>query len=190
MLVGFHGLHDHYTRVASHLPRTAIVVPAWNEDLVIGTTIDRLVSMDYPDGALRIYVVDDASTDSTPDVVKAKEIEYPGKVFHVRRDKGGEGKAHTLNHGLKQILAEDWSEAILIIDADVIFEKDALRKMARHLADPEVGAVTAYIKEGTRPGNFMTRFIGFEYITAQAASRRAQNVMGTLFCLAGGAQLH
>ncbi|NNE71806.1 MAG: glycosyltransferase family 2 protein, partial [Rhodothermales bacterium] len=168
----------------------AIVVPAWNEDLVIGTTIDRLVSMDYPDGALRVYVVDDASTDGTPDVVKAKEIEYPGKVFHVRRDKGGEGKAHTLNHGLKQILAEDWSEAILIIDADVIFEKDALRKMARHLADPEVGAVTAYIKEGTRPGNFMTRFIGFEYITAQAASRRAQNVMGTLFCLAGGAQLH
>ena len=36
----------------------------------------------------------------------------------------------------------------------------------------------------------MTRFIAYEYITAQAASRRAQNVFGALACLAGGAQLH
>ena len=62
--------------------------------------------------------------------------------------------------------------------------------MTRHLADPEVGAVTAYIKEGSRPGNYLTRFIGYEYITAQAAARRAQNVLGAIACLAGGAQLH
>lgn len=190
LLVGLHRFNDHYEYVSPFLPRTAIVVPAWNEESVIETTIDRLMSMEYPPESLRVYVVDDASTDSTPDRVKAKERRYPGSVFHVRRQKGGEGKAHTLNFGLRKILAESWAEAILIIDADVIFEADALRKMARHLADPRIGSVTAYIKEGTRPGNFMTRFIGFEYITAQAASRRAQNVMGTLFCLAGGAQLH
>jgi len=62
--------------------------------------------------------------------------------------------------------------------------------MARHLADPTVGAVTAYIKEGSQPPNWMNRFIGFEYITAQAAARRAQNVLGAMACLAGGAQLH
>jgi cellulose synthase/poly-beta-1,6-N-acetylglucosamine synthase-like glycosyltransferase len=62
--------------------------------------------------------------------------------------------------------------------------------MARHLADPQVGAVTTYIKEGSRPGNYMTRFIGYEYITAQAAARRGQNVLGVMACLAGGAQLH
>ena len=62
--------------------------------------------------------------------------------------------------------------------------------MTRHLADPGVGAVTAYIKEGSRPGNYLTRFIGYEYITAQAAARRSQNVLGAVACLAGGAQLH
>ena len=36
----------------------------------------------------------------------------------------------------------------------------------------------------------MTRFIGYEYITAQAAARRGQNVLGATACLAGGAQLH
>ena len=81
-------------------------------------------------------------------------------------------------------------EALLIMDADVIYEPDSLRKMTRHLADPKVGAVTAYIKEGSRPGNYLTRFIGYEYITAQAAARRSQNVLGAIACLAGGAQLH
>ena len=76
------------------------------------------------------------------------------------------------------------------MDADVIYEPDSLRKMTRHLADPEVGSVTAYIKEGSRPGNYLTRFIGYEYITAQAAARRSQNVLGAIACLAGGAQLH
>jgi hypothetical protein len=50
--------------------------------------------------------------------------------------------------------------------------------MVRHLSDPRVGAVTAYIKEGSRPANYMRRFIGYEYDNAQAAARRAQNVLG------------
>lgn len=243
-LVGLHALKDHYKHIKDYFPRTAVIVPAWNEGMVIGATVDRLMQLDYPKDRLRVYVVDDASTDDTPDVLKTKEKEYPGRAFHIRREKGGQGKAHTLNHGIHQLLnpppkisvsvspstvetstpawhslaeiaeptppnllgrfggdsvsltdsleiAEDqWVEALMIIDADVIFERDALRKMARHLSNPEIGAVTAYIKEGSKPGNFMQRFIGYEYITAQAASRRAQNIIGAMFCLAGGAQLH
>lgn len=190
LLIGLHRYHSHYENVSTHLPRVSIIVPAWNEGLVIGETIDRLMKLEYPPDSLRVYVVDDASTDQTPDVVKSKEKQYLNQVFHIRREKGGEGKAHTLNYGIKQILAEDWSEALMIIDADVLFEPSSLRKMARHLADEKIGAVTAYIKEGSLPGNYLTKFIAFEYITAQAASRRAQNVMGAMACLAGGAQLH
>ena len=190
LLVALHFWRNHYRDVAPYFPRTAILIPAWNEAAVIGASIDRLVQLEYPPAALRIYVVDDASTDDTPDVIKAKAAEYPGQVVHLRRDKGGEGKAHTLNHGLRIILADDWMQALLIMDADVIYEPASLRSMTRHLADPRVGAVTAYIKEGSRPGNYLTRFIGFEYITAQAAARRSQNVLGAVACLAGGAQLH
>ena len=68
---------------------------------MIGASIDRLMQLEYPPDALRVYVVDDASTDDTPDVVLAKAAQYPGRVFHLRREKGGEGKAHTLNHGLR-----------------------------------------------------------------------------------------
>src|ERR1700678_477276 len=190
LLVAGHFWRNHYAACEPVFPRTAIMIPAWNEAAVIGASIDRLMALEYPRGGLRIFLVDDASTDETPQVAKAKEAQYPGNVIHLPREKGGEGKAHTLNHGLGIIMRDDWMEALLITDADVIFEADSLRKMTRHLADPQVGAVTAYIKEGSRPGNYMTRFIGYEYVTAQAAARRGQNVLGATACLAGGAQLH
>jgi cellulose synthase/poly-beta-1,6-N-acetylglucosamine synthase-like glycosyltransferase len=190
LMAALHVRRNHYRQCSPYFPRTAVLIPAWNEAAVIGASIDRLVQLDYPPQSLRVYVVDDASTDDTPDVIKAKAAQYPGQVVHLRRDKGGEGKAHTLNHGLRIILRDDWMQALLIMDADVIYEPDSLRRMTRHLADERVGAVTAYIKEGSRPGNYLTRFIGFEYITAQAAARRCQNVLGAVACLAGGAQLH
>lgn len=190
LLVGLHSRRNHYDEVAPHFPRTAILVPAWNEAAVIGASIDRLMKLEYPPERCRVYVVDDGSTDPTPDVVLEKARQYPGRVVHLRRENGGQGKAHTLNHGLEIILADEWMEALLVMDADVIYEPDSLRKMTRHLADPRVGAVTAYIMEGSEGGNYMTRFIAYEYITAQAGARRAQNVLGALACLAGGAQLH
>lgn len=189
-LIGVHAYRNHLDSVENFTPRTSVVVPAWNEAAVIADTVERLMDLEYPDGALRVYVVDDASDDGSQEILQSKQDQYPGRVFHLRRERGGQGKAHTLNHGLDVILAEGWSEAVLIIDADVIFERDALYKMTRHLADPEVGAVTAYIKEGSEKSNYLKRFIGFEYITAQAAARRTQNVIGAMACLAGGAQLH
>ncbi len=188
--IPFHAFKNHYRKAAPYLPRVAIVVPAWNEAAVIGRTIDRLISLEYPPENLRVFVVDDASTDNTPDVVLAKAALYPGQVFHLRRDKGGEGKAHTLNYGIRVILQDDWMEALLIMDADVVYLPEALRKMTRHLADPKVGAVSAYIREGSADKNYLTRYIGIEYILSQPAGRRAQNVLGAQACLAGGAQLH
>jgi cellulose synthase/poly-beta-1,6-N-acetylglucosamine synthase-like glycosyltransferase len=190
LLVGLHFRRLHYAKCRPWLPRTAILIPAWNEAAVIGNSLDRLMRLDYPPDAFRVIVVDDASTDGTPEVVRAKVAEYGGSVVHLRRERGGEGKAATLNHGLERVLADDWAQAVLIIDADVIYEPLSLRLMTRHLADPEVGSVTAYIKEGSRPGNYLTRFIGYEYIVASAAARRSQEVLGAIACLAGGAQLH
>ena len=127
-MVGWHGWKNHYKKVQPFYPKVAIIVPAWNEGNVIGNTIERLYDMSYPKDRIRVYVVDDASTDQTPDVVKEKNKKYPKNVFHLRRENGGQGKAHTLNHGIEIILEENWAEAMLIIDADVLFEKKALRK--------------------------------------------------------------
>jgi cellulose synthase/poly-beta-1,6-N-acetylglucosamine synthase-like glycosyltransferase len=193
VLVAAHRWRDHLRDEdvsLTELPRVAVVVPAWNEEPVLRLSIDRMMAMDYPSDRLRVAIVDDASTDETPALMAAKQQEYPGRVVHLRRAQGGQGKAHTLNHGLRELLADDWAEAVLITDADVVFEPTCVRRLVRHLGDPKVGAVTAFIEEASEHPNWMNRFIGYEYAVAQAAGRRAQNVAGAQGCLAGGAQLH
>lgn len=190
LMVPLHAVVNHYRRADAHFPRVAVLIPAWNEGLVIRATIERMLQLHYPADRLRVYVIDDASTDDTPEVMAELSARNPGQVFSLRRERGGQGKAHTLNHGLDIVLAEDWAEAVLITDADVIFTPESLEKMTRHLADPKVGAVSAYIAEGSRDRNYMTRFIAIEYVLSQLAARRAQNVLGAQACLAGGAQLH
>lgn len=190
LLVPFSVLATHLERSGAVRPRVAVLVPAWNEGAVVGTTIDRLMALDYPPECLRVYVVDDASTDETPRIVIEKSKAFPGRVIHIRRVAGGEGKAHTLNYGLEVLMKDSWTEGVLIMDADVIYTSESLDKMCRHLADDQVGAVTAYIKEGSAAPNYVQRYIGFEYITATGVSRRSQNVLGFLTCLSGGAQLH
>ncbi|KTC92936.1 MULTISPECIES: glycosyltransferase family 2 protein [Legionella] len=189
-LSGLHAFSNHYQKCKDFCPKIAVVVPAWNEALVLEHTIDILLKMDYPLSAIKIYIIDDGSTDNTQELLDLKKLEYPENVYHVRKEGGGKGKAHAVNYGLKAVLSEDWAQAFLLIDADISFKKDALRRLARHIADPEVGAVTAYIKVGNRQTNYITRSIGFEYIVSQSIARRAQNVLGVVACLAGGAQLH
>lgn len=188
-LSGIHALRRPYARATELYPRVAIVIPGWNEGAVIGRTIDQLLAMDYPIDKLRVYVVDDGSTDETPDVVAERVDRCPDVVFYLRRASGGSGKADAINFGIRRIQRDDWYEALMIIDADVLVSPTALRRMTRHFGDAQVGGVTAYIKEGSHPPNYVNRFIAFEYITAQAVARRAQNALDAHACLAGGAQL-
>ncbi len=188
-LAGLHIWRRPYIRVSELYPRVAVVIPGWNEGAVLGRTIDYLMKMRYPEEQVRVYVVDDGSTDNTPEVLAESSARYPGRVIHLRREQGGGGKADAINYGLDAIREDDWYEAILIIDADVLLTPTALRRMSRHLGDLQIGGVTAYIKEGTADPNYVNRFVAFEYITAQAAARRAQNMLAAQACLAGGAQL-
>lgn len=189
-LAGLYAFANHFRKCKDYCPRIAVIIPAWNEALVLEHTIEILLNMDYPLDSIRLYIIDDGSTDNTQSLLQKKHEQYPQNIVHVYKDAGGKGKAHAVNFGLNVALSQDWTQAVLMIDADVSFKKDALRRMARHLADPKVGAVTAYIKVGNRDTNFITRSIGFEYIVSQSISRRAQNVLNVVACLAGGAQLH
>lgn len=189
LLMSVHSRRRPYGKAAELYPRVAVVLPAWNEAAVIERTLLRLMEMDYPRECVRVYVVDDASTDETPEIAARLAARHPGSIVNLRRENGGEGKAQTINHGLREIQREGWYEAVLVIDADVLLTPDALGRMTRHFGDETVGGVMAYIKEGSRPAGYINRFISFEYITAQAAARRAQNVLNAHACLAGGAQL-
>ena len=95
LLVGCTSGASHYGRCAPYFPRTAILIPAWNEAAVIGTSIDRLMSLEYPRDGLRVYVVDDASTDDTPEVVAGQGGAVPGPGLPPAPGGGRPGQGRT-----------------------------------------------------------------------------------------------
>ena len=92
LLITLHFRRNHYRDCAPRFPRAAVLIPAWNEAAVIGTSIDRLMALEYPADALRVYVVDDASTDDTPEVIAGRQGRYPGRVFHLRRERAARAR--------------------------------------------------------------------------------------------------
>ena len=69
--------------------RVAVVVPCFNEELLIGRVIETM-----PDFVDRIFVIDDASKDSTVEIVERHVSDHPERVTLVRhKDNQGVGGA-------------------------------------------------------------------------------------------------
>ena len=50
-------------------PRWSVMIPAWNADKFLARTIESVLDSDLPEGS-QVEVVDDCSTDATPDIVQ------------------------------------------------------------------------------------------------------------------------
>lgn len=116
-------------------PTLTVIVPAYNEEDVIGATLKSLIKVDYPD--LRIIVVDDGSTDQTGEIVKAL---HQDNILYLRQENGG--KAQALTYGITQVK----TEYTLMVDADCLFPahtfKLAMRYMVFHGDDATGGALS------------------------------------------------
>ena len=83
LLVGVHFRRLHYGKCAPFFPRVAIIIPAWNEAAVIGTSVDRLMQLDYPPGALRVV---DKRLDNFRFLGLIRLAMPNARIIHVRRD--------------------------------------------------------------------------------------------------------
>ncbi len=115
-------------------PSVTLVISAYNEEAVIGKKIENSLALDYPKAKLQILVVDDASSDRTPSIVK----EFEGRGVELLSNPGRMGKTWGLNRAVERAAGE----FLLFSDANIMYRPDALRKMARNFADPTVGCVT------------------------------------------------
>jgi len=166
-------------QIAAYRPRVAVLIPAYNEELVIERTIQGALDSDYPN--LRVIVIDDGSKDRTLEIARrafAAE-EADGRVLILTMPNGG--KAEALNFGLEHI---GDAEIFVGIDADTIIAPDAIARMVPHFLNPEVAAVAGNAKVGNRV-NLWTRWQALEYITSQNFERRALNTMGAVSVVPG-----
>jgi glycosyltransferase involved in cell wall biosynthesis len=92
--------------------KTTLIVPVFNRPDSLVLAIRSLIR-ERNDVDLDILIVDDGSTDQTPQVIADLADRHP-EIRHVRRDNGGVTKAR--NTGLKNLLAE--TEIVSFLDSD------------------------------------------------------------------------
>jgi len=106
------------------LPSLSVIIPACNEEATIGEALTTLLAQDYPD--LQIIVVNDRSTDRTGEILDRMAAEDARVLaIHVEHlPNGWLGKVHALKVGSDQARGD----LLLLTDADVHFNGDALRR--------------------------------------------------------------
>ncbi len=116
-------------------PSLTVLVPAYNEARNIGSCLDSVLSIDYPN--LKVIAINDGSTDETPAILKKYE-----KKGVVAINKKHGGKADSLNHALKHVD----TELFMCMDADSYPTVDCARKMVGYMENKEVGGVSPALK--------------------------------------------
>jgi glycosyltransferase involved in cell wall biosynthesis/ActR/RegA family two-component response regulator len=87
-----------------------VVIPAYNEEKFIGPTLNSV-----PDYIFRIYAVDDASTDRTPDIIRefaAKDT----RIVYIRHDKN-KGVDESIRSGYREAL-KDGMDITMVMTGD------------------------------------------------------------------------
>lgn len=117
--------------------RFAIVVPAHDEEAMIGRALESFSALDHPADRYEVHVVADNCTDRTAAVVRRH-----GFAVHERTAPDGRGKGAALNWMI-DILEDraDPFDVYVIVDADTQVEPAFLGELDAVLAAPEVEVV-------------------------------------------------
>jgi cellulose synthase/poly-beta-1,6-N-acetylglucosamine synthase-like glycosyltransferase len=132
-----------------HQPSVSVLIPAWNEEVGIVSTIKSVLSTHYP--LLEIIIINDGSTDNTNAVVTTfleKYFRVPKKSHAtiIYKCIPNSGKARALNTALSLATGE----FILTIDADSTMTPQAITNMIKRFTNDRVAAVAGNVAIGNR----------------------------------------
>lgn len=119
-----------------HAPSVTLVISAYNEAEIIGSKIENSLALNYPRELLSILVVSDCSDDGTDDVV----LSFADRGVGLVRAGTRKGKTAALNRALPGVE----SEIVVFSDANALYDKEAIRNLVRHFADPAIGYVVGH----------------------------------------------
>ena len=150
-------------------PSVSLIVAAHNEESVIERRLDNLLALDYPAELLEVVVASDASTDATDELVQAVAASEP-RVRLLQCPRGGKVAAQN------QAVRETTGEILAFSDANAQWKPDALRKLVRNFADPDVAYVCGghfyEAADGTNREGTYWRF--------EAWLRRSESMLGSI----------
>ena len=113
--------------------RFMAIIPAHNEEAVVGNLIESLKNQTYNKDLYDIYVIADNCTDNT-----AKIAKEAGAIVYERFDATKKTKGYALNWFLQQKIAENAPyDAFFVFDADNIVDKNFIKNMNKKLCQGE-----------------------------------------------------
>ena len=129
-------------------PGVSIIVTTFNSEPTIEECLRSILEMDYPKQLLEVIVIDGGSTDATTELAKA----YPIKLVYSQLNPPA---AYNL------VLKDVTNEVIGLIDSDAKVERNWLRKLVKHLKEPEVAGASGTV-ETWNNDRLVPRIIGLE----------------------------
>lgn len=157
-------------------PMLSVIIAAYNEERDLATKLENVLSLDYPKEKLEIIVASDCSSDRTDSI--AREYAYRGVILHRQAGRFGKTRAQ------QQAVKVSTGEILVFSDATTIYQHDALRKIVRSFADPEVGCVAGQLiyvdRSSTVVGQGCRSYWGYEKFL-----KRCESKLGSLIGVSG-----
>lgn len=131
-------LHEEPPAPPDRRPPVSVVVPARDEAEDIEPALRSVLGQDY--GPLEVVAVDDRSSDGTGGILDRMASRHDHlRVVHVEElPEGWLGKTHALHVGAREAAGD----LLLFTDADVVMERDALRRAVGFLQRRELDHIT------------------------------------------------
>ena len=162
-------------------PFVSVIMPALNEEELVGKSIDSIFSCNYPHEKLEVICINDGSTDLTYLYMMRAKLKYRDrlKVINFRQNLG---KRKALYSGLKK----SRGEIIVTVDTDSKIGRSAIRNLVIPLIkDEKTGAVAGRVAVLNEKQNFLTRMLSIRYSISFNFGRAYQSVYGAVFCCPG-----
>lgn len=135
------------------LPFVSLLVAAKNEEAVIESLVNDLCQLEYPGDRYELWVVDDASSDNTPQLLDDLAKKYSKlNVLHRPANAGG-GKSGALN----DVLALAKGDILGVFDADAQVDCRLLQSVVPLFQHPDIGAIQLRKATMNWADNFWTR---------------------------------
>ncbi len=157
------------------LPSITMLLTVHNEDSVIRQRIENMLQCEYPPERLSVVVASDGSTDNTNSIIRS--FGNRGVRLH---ESPGLGKTAAQNAAIDTIE----SDVIVFTDADVTFEAQFLRVIARNFNNPRVGAVDGRVLYSSQPTLDVQTCQGY-YWNYELRLRDLESQLGILAVVAG-----
>lgn len=121
--------HPKEKKILTPKHKFAVVIPAHNEEMVLGALLDNLKQLKYPDELYDVYVIADNCTDSTAKLAR----EHGAYVFE-RFNKELVGKGYAMDWVFPKIFAlHKGYDAFCVFDSDNLVHLDFLTEMNSRL---------------------------------------------------------